>query len=86
MFKIHVDETKQPILDAPGIEATLVSKEWTALTGLGSVAFRASYLQPMRVETDTKIIPIRDHVMLTRVATAALLLITAIVGRSSNDD
>jgi len=63
---------------------TLVSRVWIASADTRWFALGGSYRRPVRVEVtgaDVEDIPIRDHVMVTKLAAAAVLVATALIWR-----
>ena len=79
MLRIRRELIRQGPIEWAGRSVTLVAEQWTAWAASPWFAGAATYCRPVRVEGDepgAEPVPIRDHVMLVRLA--ALLVAVAV--------
>jgi hypothetical protein len=84
MLQARRIEIREDPIEWAGHSVTLVSRSWLLTAGVRSVGLGGQYRRPLYVEVTGQSpgrVPIRDHVMVSRLAGAALHLIAAVLRR-----
>lgn len=78
MPQIRLRDLEVERVSSGGFSADLVTAETSVRFGQPGFDWGFSYRRPIRVESERGVIPIRDHVMIVKVAALAAALIMAI--------
>ena len=84
MLKTRRLEIREEPIEWAGHSVTLVSRSWLLEAGINTVSLGGEYRRPLYLEIAGRSpdrIPIRDHVMVSRLVGAALRLIAASLRR-----
>ena len=84
MLRMRSTEIREDPIASAGRSVILVSRVWLAWLETPWFGWGASYHQPIRVETtgaDPESRPIRDHVMLAKLATFVVLITATLTRR-----
>ncbi|MGD2042734.1 MAG: hypothetical protein PVJ28_03725 [Acidimicrobiia bacterium] len=78
MLRVRLRELVVEEVSIDDVSAHLVSAETSVRIGQPGFGWGLSYHRPIRVESGSEALPIRDHVMIARLAALAAALLMAI--------
>lgn len=78
VLRIRLRDLNAEPVSAEEVSADLIWAETSVRVGQAGVGWGFSYTRPIRVESESGVIPIRDHVMIVKLAALAAALLLAI--------